>query len=158
MNGTINQDIKVKDKPLNIRIETFVRKDAGNALREENTYLTSDQVKRCETENQGSEKLETGGLDTAKIPMWILVLVGGIVGGGILGIFLTVFWLKNRKRNTEDGKENVDINPDYGYDYGEIRDNNDCYFAEDYDDGDEVNTEMEELDLKPNTNVNSDNL
>ena len=129
-------------------------------MREENTYLTSDQVKRCETENQGSENLETGGFDAAKFPMWILVLVGGIVGGGILGIILTVFWLKNRKRNTEDGKENVDINPDYGYDYGdaEIRDNNDYYFAEDYDDGDEVKTEMEELDPKLNTNVNSDNL
>ena len=93
--------------------------------------LNGDHSGICKLENNSyNEKLEVGAL-----PPWTFALIGGLT----LGLMILIFWIMKIKRNKVNDEVSIDINPDYGYDYGEaeIRDTNDYYFAEDYDHVDE---------------------
>ena len=146
MNRTDDMDTEQFEEQLVVRADILTRIEGE--MKEEKLVLTSDQLNQCEEENEESDKSETEDNLT-----WIVGLVGGIVGGVILGSIFIISLVKMRKGSNTDEEEGVDINPDYGCDYGEfeIRDNNDYYFADDYDYCDQINiqnTETEDLDKR----------
>ena len=102
--------------------------------------MTVDSLDVCTVDDNSTENAEKVDSDQEKIEQdekvkrWLLGVIV-FVAVLILGTVLVFYVCKRRKSETND-QESIDINPDYGYDYGEaeIRDVNDYYFADDYED------------------------
>ena len=123
----VNIDLELK-RGLKIRIATFKRFAEKRIPKEESIILTKDFLFPCPIYNNQTHILESGDKSG------LLFIVASIVGIILLIIIVisVAFVLKKRIRNQHDTGIGEDVNPDYGYDYGEaeIKDVNDYYFME----------------------------